>query len=129
MQIQIAENIKKYRIARGYTQSELALLLSVSPQAVSRWENGQAFPDITFLPAVANIYETSIDMVFEHSFNYFLYVGIICIAACVKIGHNSHCKRSFMEYDTNVVVSINIPTVFVGAFTWGNRRWDHDAVV
>ena len=47
MRIRIAENIKKYRIARGFTQSELALLLSVSPQAVSRWENGQAFPDIT----------------------------------------------------------------------------------
>lgn len=61
MRIQIAENIKKYRIARGYTQSELALLLSVSPQAVSRWENGQAFPDITFLPLLAKYLNVTID--------------------------------------------------------------------
>ncbi len=61
MRIQIAENIKKYRIARGYTQNELALLLSVSPQAVSRWENGQAFPDITFLPLLAKYLNVTID--------------------------------------------------------------------
>ena len=61
MRIQIAENIKKYRIARGYTQSELAILLSVTPQAVSRWENGQAFPDITFLPMLAKYLNVSID--------------------------------------------------------------------
>ena len=61
MRIRIAENIKKYRIARGFTQSELALLLSVSPQAVSRWENGQAFPDITLLPKLAKYLNVTID--------------------------------------------------------------------
>ena len=61
MKIQIAENIKKFRMASGYTQSELAILLSVSPQAVSRWENGQAFPDITFLPLLAKYLNVSID--------------------------------------------------------------------
>jgi len=61
MRIQIAENIKKFRIASGYTQSDLAILLSVSPQAVSRWEKGQAFPDITFLPLLAKYLNVSID--------------------------------------------------------------------
>ncbi|MBE7058928.1 MAG: helix-turn-helix transcriptional regulator [Ruminococcaceae bacterium] len=62
MRIQIAENIKKFRIASGYTQSELAILLSVSHQAVSRWENGQALPDITFLPLLAKYLNVSIDV-------------------------------------------------------------------
>ena len=61
MKIQIAENIKKFRIASGYTQNELAILLSVSPQAVSRWENGQAFPDITLLPTLAKYLNVTID--------------------------------------------------------------------
>ncbi len=61
MKIQIADNIKRFRIASGYTQNDLAALLSVSPQAVSRWENGQAFPDITFLPLLAKYLNVSID--------------------------------------------------------------------
>ena len=62
MKIQIAENIKKFRVASGYTQSELAILLSVTPQAVSRWENGQALPDITLLPLLAKYLNVSIDV-------------------------------------------------------------------
>ena len=62
MKIQIADNIKKFRVARGYTQSELAILLSVTPQAVSRWENGQALPDITLLPLLAKYLNVSIDV-------------------------------------------------------------------
>ena len=62
MKIQIAENIKKFRVASGYTQSELAILLSVTPQAVSRWENGQALPDITLLPLLAKYLDVSIDV-------------------------------------------------------------------
>lgn len=61
MKIQIAENIKRFRIARGITQNDLAVLLSVSPQAVSRWENGQAYPDIVFLPEIAKYLEVSVD--------------------------------------------------------------------
>lgn len=66
MKIQIADNIKRFRIASGYTQSDLAILLSVSPQAVSRWENGQAFPDITFLPLLAKYLNVSIDELMGH---------------------------------------------------------------
>jgi len=61
MKNQIADYIKRYRIASGYTQSELATLLSISPQAVSRWENGQAFPDIAFLPLLSKYLNVSID--------------------------------------------------------------------
>lgn len=61
MQIQIAENIKRFRTEKGLTQSDLATLLSVSPQAVSRWENAQAFPDITVLPMLAKYLNVTID--------------------------------------------------------------------
>ena len=61
MQIQIAENIKRFRTEKGLTQGDLATLLSVSPQAVSRWENGQAFPDITLLPKLAKYLNVTID--------------------------------------------------------------------
>lgn len=41
----LADNIQKYRKARGLTQNELAQSLSISPQAISKWERGASVPD------------------------------------------------------------------------------------
>ncbi len=61
MTLQIAENIRKMRAARGLTQGELAKELCVSPQSVSRWENGQAYPDMEQLPRLADFFGVSLD--------------------------------------------------------------------
>lgn len=58
----LAENIKKYRILKNFTQEDLAEHLGITPQSVSKWERGESYPDITLLPALANIFETSIDL-------------------------------------------------------------------
>ena len=58
----LAENLKKYRIMKNLTQEDLADYLNITPQSVSKWERGETYPDITFLPALANIFETSIDL-------------------------------------------------------------------
>ena len=57
----ISENLKKFRIARSLTQEELASYLLITPQSVSKWERGESYPDITFLPALSSILEVSID--------------------------------------------------------------------
>jgi transcriptional regulator with XRE-family HTH domain len=57
----ISENIFNLRKASGLTQEALADKLNISFQAVSKWENGQSLPDITLLPALADIFGTSID--------------------------------------------------------------------
>ncbi|MDR0531525.1 MAG: helix-turn-helix domain-containing protein [Oscillospiraceae bacterium] len=57
----IAENLKKYRKQKNLTQEDVAELLLISPQSVSKWERGESYPDIAFLPALANLFETSID--------------------------------------------------------------------
>ena len=53
--------IKKLRREANYTQEALADLLSISPQAVSRWECDQAMPDIALLPRIANLFGVSAD--------------------------------------------------------------------
>lgn len=58
----LPENLKKYRIKKNLTQEEVAEFLGITPQSVSKWERGESYPDITFLPALANIYETSVDL-------------------------------------------------------------------
>ena len=58
------KRIHNLRKARGLTQEEFAGRLGVTPQAVSKWETGQSYPDITLLPAVAAILETDINELF-----------------------------------------------------------------
>jgi len=57
----IAENIKSLRKQKDMTQEDVAEILGVSAQSVSKWERGDTYPDITLLPSIANLYETSVD--------------------------------------------------------------------
>lgn len=61
MKINLAENLKKYRKIRNITQSQVAEAMSVTPQAVSRWENGLSYPDITQLPLLAELFNVTLD--------------------------------------------------------------------
>ena len=60
--IYLPENLKKYRILKNLTQEDVATYLGITAQSVSKWERGESYPDITFLPALANIFETSVDL-------------------------------------------------------------------
>jgi len=57
----IAENLRILRKGKDLTQEEVAEKLSVSPQSVSKWERGDTLPDITLLPALANLYKVTVD--------------------------------------------------------------------
>lgn len=63
----IGAQIKSLRSQRGITQETLADKLSVSPQAVSKWERGAATPDIQLLPAISAYFGVSIDELFALS--------------------------------------------------------------
>ncbi|MDR0863041.1 MAG: helix-turn-helix domain-containing protein [Oscillospiraceae bacterium] len=57
----ISENLKRLRRAKDLTQDDLAELLHVSPQAVSKWEMGSSYPDITLLPVLAEVLDCAVD--------------------------------------------------------------------
>ena len=57
----IGNNIKAYRKNKGFTQEELADLLSVTPQAVSKWESENGLPDVSMLIPLAQILGVSTD--------------------------------------------------------------------
>ena len=57
----IGSTIAALRKKSGMTQLELAQKLDVSDKAVSKWENGQGFPDITAFPRLAALFGVTID--------------------------------------------------------------------
>lgn len=59
--ILLGENMKGLRKKKSLTQEQLAEVLGVSPQAVSRWESGTTYPDITLLPTIANYFDVTLD--------------------------------------------------------------------
>lgn len=61
MILKIGETIKKLRKQQDVTQEKLAAYLNISYQAVSKWENGTALPDITLIPRIANFFNVSSD--------------------------------------------------------------------
>ena len=64
MENKIGLQIAKLRKEQEITQTALAEYLAVSPQAVSRWENGVSVPDICLLPQIAAFFNVSIDELF-----------------------------------------------------------------
>ena len=52
------------RKENGFTQESFASLLGITPQAVSKWENGVGYPDITLFPEIARVLNVSIDELF-----------------------------------------------------------------
>ncbi len=52
--------IKEARLKKNYTQSELGDLLGVSNKAVSRWENGDSFPDVGILENLSIVLDVRI---------------------------------------------------------------------
>ena len=61
MELNIGKNIRRLRAERNVTQDELAELLGVSGQSVSRWENGVCYPDLELLPSVASYFGVTVD--------------------------------------------------------------------
>jgi len=57
----LAENLKKYRNSKSYTQEQVAAALHVTAQTVSRWECGTTLPDVLILPELARMYEVTVD--------------------------------------------------------------------
>ena len=53
-QMELGENIRKYRKERKLTQTDIAYTFDVTTQSVSRWENGLSYPDISMLPIIAD---------------------------------------------------------------------------
>ena len=58
----IGKLIKEARLKKGYTQKEIADLLGVTDKAVSKWECGRSFPDITLIGSISRELGISVNL-------------------------------------------------------------------
>ena len=91
----ISKQIAVLRKAKGLTQSELGERLGVSFQAVSKWERGETLPDITLLPDLAKILETTVDFILSSDEKAVEYKGRFSVADMRK---GLNCLKYAGEY-------------------------------
>lgn len=63
--MKLSESIRHFRTVRNLTQEELAKAISISPQAISKWERGESLPDAALLPALADALDVSLDRLYD----------------------------------------------------------------
>ena len=83
MKLNFAENLRKLRRDRGFTQEALAEKMGVSFQTVSRWETGVVYPDIELLPVIADFFEVRVDE----------------LLGCTKEDKDKNLHRRWEEYE------------------------------
>ncbi len=64
MKLAISRTIRRLRKEKDITQEALAAALGVTSQSVSRWENDAAYPDMELIPAIANYFGVTTDVLF-----------------------------------------------------------------
>ena len=57
----VSQKVKAFRHENRLTQEQFASELGVSPQAISKWEREECYPDITFLPTLAETLGCSVN--------------------------------------------------------------------
>ncbi len=67
MDVKLGKKIRELRKSRNISQEMLAQFLGVSFQAVSKWENDTAFPDVTLIPVIASFFDVSTDELFDYN--------------------------------------------------------------
>lgn len=99
MNMDISERLQELRKKEGYSQEQVAEMLGLSRQAISKWESGQGKPEIDNIIKLTEIYRVSADYILlgtkkvsvpvpekkELSHEYKKAIGIIAIIAATAI--------------------------------------------
>lgn len=93
--------LKIYRKQYGFTQENIAEKLGVSRQAVAKWEKGESLPDIESCIKLADLYETTVDILLrdmgkeEHSKDGKHVFGICKLNEKGQITLPAECRKVF----------------------------------
>lgn len=109
MEKTIGEKLHELRKQSGFTQDYVAEKLGVSAQAVSKWENDIACPDIMTLPNVAELYGITVDELFKNE----EVQSNVKYEKEDKANENELVLRVYVDTVNGDVVKVNLPYLLV----------------
>ena len=111
--------LKEKRMQKEYTQKELAEILIVTHQVVSRWEKGDSIPEVAMLDKLSELYEVSIDEILqkksrntEEKINHFSSKNTF--AGSKDTDYKSYLKYSFINLVFFFVFNVIISGIGIG---------------
>lgn len=109
MEKTIGKKLYELRKQSGFTQDYVAEKLGVSPQAVSKWENDIACPDIMTLPHIAELYGITVDELFKNED----VKSNVKYEKTEKVNENELIFRVYVDTANGDTVKVNLPYVLV----------------
>lgn len=109
MEKTIGKKLYDLRKQSGFTQDYVAEKLGVSAQAVSKWENDIACPDIMTLPKIAEIYGITIDELFKND----EVQSKVKYEKTEKVNETELIFRVYVDTVNGDIVKVNLPYVLV----------------
>ena len=108
----IGEKIQALRKQRGMSQEQLADALSVSRQAVSKWETNESQPDIERLAEISDMFNVSVDYLIkgEHSSHHTMHV---------RSEKMRSMRTSRISFYVSTIHSSAIGVFLLLGFVWG----------
>ena len=109
MEKTIGKKLHELRKQSGFTQDYVAEKLGVSAQAVSKWENDIACPDIMTLPNIAELYGITIDELFKNE----EVQSNVKYEKTEKVNENELVFRVYVDTVNGDTVKVNLPYILV----------------
>ena len=118
MEQSISQNIVKYRKAAGLSQQKLGDLIGVSPQAISRRENG-GLPDAASMPKLAQVLSCSLDDLYGISTTAPSDIGELITQELRRLPDEERLKRG-------IAIAWHVLKVLVSAEFPGTKSFQHN---
>ena len=109
MEKTIGKKLHELRKQSGFTQDYVAEKLGVSAQAVSKWENDIACPDIMTLPNIAELYGITIDELFKNE----EVQSNVKYEKTEKVNENELIFRVYVDTCNGDDIKVNLPYLLV----------------
>ncbi len=109
MEKTIGKKLYELRKQSCFTQDYVAEKLGVSAQAVSKWENDIACPDIMTLPNIANLYGITVDELFKNED----VQSNVKFEKTEKINENELVFRVYVDTANGDDIKVNLPYLLV----------------